>query len=76
MANPDAATPTEFAAAAVDAGMAREDVEALTEVFEAVRYGAAEPTAAREREAVEALRRIERAYADAEAVEHGSGEPA
>jgi hypothetical protein len=78
VANPDASTPTEFAAAAVDAGMAREDVDALTDVFEAVRYGAADATDAREREAVEALRRIERAYAeaDAPAADHGSGEAA
>jgi hypothetical protein len=66
VANPDASTPAEFAGAAVDAGVAREDVDALTEVFEAVRYGAADATEAREREAIEALRRIERAHTDAE----------
>jgi len=71
VANPESSTPAEFAAAAVDAGMAREDVDALTEVFEAVRYGAAEPTEAHEREAVEALRRIERAYADTDATAVG-----
>ena len=74
VANPDSSTPAEFAAAAVDAGMAREDVDALTGVFEAVRYGAAEPTETREREAVDALRRIERAYADTDAP--GVGEAA
>jgi TM2 domain-containing membrane protein YozV len=78
VANPEASTPAEFATAAVDAGMAREDVDALTDVFEAVRYGAVDATDAREREAVEALRRIERAYTetDAAAADHGSGEAA
>ena len=69
--NPSASTPAEFADAAVEAGMDREDVASLTGVFESVRYGAAEPTAEREREAVEALRRIERAYADGERGEVG-----
>ncbi|QZY00424.1 DUF4129 domain-containing protein [Halobaculum rubrum] len=61
--NPRSTTPAEFAAAAVDAGMAREDVTTLTEAFEAVRYGDEPATAEREREAVAALRRIEEAYA-------------
>ncbi|MFB6154504.1 MAG: DUF4129 domain-containing protein [Haloferacaceae archaeon] len=61
--NPEASTPSEFATAAVDAGMAREDVDDLTAVFEEVRYGGAAPTAERERRAVEALRRIESEYA-------------
>ena len=63
VANPDASTPAEFAAAAVDAGMDREDVEELTGLFEVVRYGGATPTEERERRAVEALRRIESEYA-------------
>jgi hypothetical protein len=61
--NPQSSTPAEFAAAAVDAGMAREDVEELTSLFEAVRYGGESPTEERENRAVEALRRIEREYA-------------
>ena len=62
--NPRSTTPAEFADAAVDAGMARDDVASLTEAFEAVRYGGAEATPEREAAAVAALRRIEEAYAD------------
>ncbi|MEZ3115924.1 DUF4129 domain-containing protein [Halobaculum sp. MBLA0147] len=61
---PRSSTPAEFAAAAVDAGMAREDVTALTEVFEEVRYGDRDVTTDRERRAVEALRNLEATYAD------------
>ncbi|WP_089822017.1 DUF4129 domain-containing protein [Halogranum amylolyticum] len=60
---PQSSTAGEFATAAVDAGMAREDVEELTALFEDVRYGGAEATPERERRAVDALRRIESAYA-------------
>lgn len=63
VANPQASTPGEFADAAVDAGMAETDVERLTDLFEAVRYGDAAPTDRRERAAVEALRNIEAEYA-------------
>jgi hypothetical protein len=63
VANPRSSTPAEFAAAAVDAGMAREDVEELTALFEQVRYGGESPTEEHERRAIEALRRIEREYA-------------
>ncbi len=56
---PTSSTPTEFAAAAVDAGVDEEPVDQLTDVFERVRYGGADPTDDRERRAVEALRRIE-----------------
>lgn len=66
VANPDSSTPAEFAAAAVDAGMDREDVAELTGLFEAVRYGGLDADADRERRAVAALRNIERTYADAE----------
>jgi hypothetical protein len=66
VSNPRSSTPSEFAAAAVDAGMARGDVEELTALFEEVRYGGAEPTPERERRAVDALRRIESAYAGEE----------
>lgn len=62
--DPASSTPGEFAAAAVDAGMDREDVERLTRLFADVRYGGAAPTAEREAAAVETLRRIEDAYAD------------
>jgi hypothetical protein len=64
--NPAASTPAEFAAAAVDAGMDREDVAELTGLFEAVRYGGLEADADREDRAVDALRNIERTYAGAE----------
>lgn len=64
--SPDSTTPGEFADAAVEAGMARPDVRELTDLFETVRYGGADPTADRERRAVEALRRIEREYAGAD----------
>ena len=60
--SPRSTTPAEFADAAVEAGMAREDVAALTETFEAVRYGGATATPEREAAAVEALRRIEAEY--------------
>ncbi|MFC4550518.1 MULTISPECIES: DUF4129 domain-containing protein [Halorussus] len=63
VANPRASTPAEFAAAAVDAGMARDDVEELTGVFEAVRYGGEAPTDRREERALAALRNIEAEYA-------------
>lgn len=61
--HPDSSTPSEFATAAVDAGMDREDVEGLTRLFEDVRYGGRSPTPEREHAAVETLRRIEDQYA-------------
>lgn len=63
---PETSTPAEFAAAAVDAGLDAGDVGELTDLFETVRYGTAEVTPERERRAVDALRRIERQYADAD----------
>lgn len=60
---PAASTPGEFEAAAVEAGLAPEDVSALTRVFEAVRYGDDDPTV-HEDEAIAALRRIEDAAAE------------
>ena len=66
VANPASSTPSEFASAAVDAGMDHEDVAELTGLFEAVRYGGLDADADRERRAVAALRNIERTYADAE----------
>ena len=61
---PESSTPTEFALAAVDAGMADEDVRELTGLFESVRYGRAEATQDREERAVAALRRIETEYGE------------
>ncbi|ESP88135.1 DUF4129 domain-containing protein [Candidatus Halobonum tyrrellensis] len=63
---PASSTPAEFAAAAVEAGMDREDVLALTDVFEEVRYGGADPTPDREERAIDALRQIEETYGDEE----------
>ncbi|PSP77767.1 DUF4129 domain-containing protein [Halobacteriales archaeon QS_1_68_20] len=62
VSNPRATTPGEFADAAADAGIERGDVDELTELFEAVRYGGFEATEDRERRAVSALRRIEDEY--------------
>ncbi|WP_440989792.1 DUF4129 domain-containing protein [Haloarchaeobius baliensis] len=62
--HPRSSTPSEFADAAVEAGVAREDVTELTELFEEVRYGGEPVTAERERRAVEALRHIEDRYGD------------
>jgi hypothetical protein len=59
---PRSSTPTEFADAAVDAGMDARDVRELTALFEEVRYGGAEATTDRESRAVSALRRIESEY--------------
>jgi len=70
---PQTSTPGEFATAAVSAGMARDDVDELTNLFEEVRYGGETPTGEREERAVSALRRIEREYADEETSE-GSGD--
>jgi hypothetical protein len=63
VSNPQSSTPAEFAGAAVEAGMAREDVERLTSLFEEVRYGGESPTEEREAQALDALRRIEDEYA-------------
>jgi hypothetical protein len=57
--SPATTTPREFQRAAVEAGMDRRDVAALTELFESVRYGGLDPTDEQERAAVETLRRIE-----------------
>lgn len=64
VSSPESSTPGEFAAAAVDAGMARDDVTELTSVFEEVRYGGQDASDDHERRAVDALRRIERTYAE------------
>ena len=70
--HPETSTPAEFADAAVDAGIDPDDVRELTGLFEEVRYSTAEATPEREQRAVEALRRIERQYADAAGAD-GSG---
>ncbi|WP_435118091.1 DUF4129 domain-containing protein [Halolamina sp. C58] len=62
--HPESSTPSEFAAAAVDAGMAPDDVRELTELFEEVRYGDQDVTDEREKRATAALRRIEESYAE------------
>lgn len=59
--NPDSSTPREFAGAAVDAGLGREEVAELTSLFETVRYGGIDATSTDERRAVEILRRVEAA---------------
>lgn len=64
VSDPESATPGEFASAAVDAGMDRDDVVELTRLFEDVRYGESEPSADHERRAVEIFRRIEKRYAE------------
>jgi hypothetical protein len=70
---PDSSTPREFADAAIEAGLERDHVDELTRLFEDVRYGDAETTAAMERRAVSVLRKIESEYADGKA-ESGSEE--
>jgi hypothetical protein len=59
----ETSTPGEFAEAAVASGMARDDVDELTELFEATRYGGIDASDEREQRAIAALRRIEREYA-------------
>jgi len=61
---PETSTPSEFAEAATESGIQPDDVRELTTLFEEVRYGTAEATEQREQQAVTALRRIERTYAD------------
>lgn len=62
VSDPETTSPREFADAAVDAGMAADDVRELTRLFEDVRYGGYSPTAEREQRAVRVFRRIEAAY--------------
>lgn len=62
VAAPETSTPGDFAREAIAAGMSTDDVMALTELFEEVRYGDRYPTDERERAAVETLRNIERTY--------------
>lgn len=62
--NPKTSTPGEFAAAAVETGLGRDDVTELTRLFEDVRYGNAQPSDERERQAISIFRRIENRYAE------------
>jgi hypothetical protein len=64
VADPETSTPGEFAAAAVDAGLEREDVTELTRLFEDVRYGDRAASAAVEERAADVFRRIEAQYAE------------
>lgn len=64
--DPATSTPGEFAAAAVEAGLGREDVSELTRLFEDVRYGEARPSAEHERRAITVFRRIEDRYTEDE----------
>ncbi|ELZ23204.1 hypothetical protein C475_16184 [Halosimplex carlsbadense 2-9-1] len=63
VADPDTATPGEFADAAVAAGMGEDDVAELTRLFEEVRYGQRDP-ASREKVALSVFRSIEHAYGE------------
>jgi len=63
VADPDTATPGEFADAAVAAGMGADDVAELTRLFEEVRYGQRDP-ASREKVALSVFRSIEHAYGE------------
>ena len=66
VADPETSTPGEFADAAVEAGLGREDVGELTRLFEDVRYGEMHPSDEHERQAVTIFRRIEDRYAEDE----------
>jgi len=65
VARPASSTPREFAAAATAAGVDERDVEELTALFEAVRYGDRPADGERARRAVAALERVR--------AEHGDG---
>ena len=62
VSNRASATPGEFADAAIEAGMAREDVADLTRLFEEVRYGDEPVSEERAARATDALRHIEESY--------------
>jgi hypothetical protein len=61
--SPTTSTPGEIADAAIEAGLGRQDIEALTRLFEDVRYGDARPTEDREQRAIAIFRRIEQQHA-------------
>ena len=62
--DPKTSTPGEFAAAAVEAGLGRDDIGELTRLFEDVRYGNQQPSDEHERRAIIIFRRIENRYAE------------
>lgn len=62
--DPGTKTTAEFADAAVESGLAADDVRDLTRLFERVRYGTDDPTPEAEQRAVELFRRIESTYAE------------
>lgn len=66
VAAPESTTPGQFAAAAVEAGLDRGDVNELTRLFEDVRYGGRPVTPIEEHRAIAVLRRIESGYAEAD----------
>ena len=59
--NPETAAPRTFAEAAIDIGLAEDDVWELTELFNEVRYGGRDADT-REERALEILRNIEETY--------------
>lgn len=62
--NPETIAPRDFAREAIDIGMAEDDVNELTELFNEVRYGGKDATP-REDRALEILRNIESTYPEA-----------
>ena len=69
--NPETTTPAEFEDIAVEAGLDREDVATLTDLFREVRYGDAPATTEREERARTVLRHIEDSYAESDATADG-----
>ena len=63
---PASSTPAQFADAAVKAGIRRQDVTELTQLFEAARYSNNDITDQQEATAIAVLRRIEEQYGDGE----------
>jgi len=73
--NPSASTPGEFADSAVEFGLAEDDVNELTRLFNEVRYGEKSPSE-REDQAVAIFRRFEAEYGEEETDLRSDGEPA
>lgn len=59
---PHSTTPGEFATAAIEAGLGKEDVRELTALFEQVRYGSVTPSDEYEKRATAVFERIESRY--------------
>jgi len=81
VSSPETYTPGQFAEAAVELGIDEEHVDALTTLFEEVRYGHRDPEA-REQRAIDVFREIEQygeraadSAADADVGSDGSDEP-